>query len=197
MTLTTAKRFTIAEYHRLAELGFFAASDRIELIRGEIVNMAAKGTAHEVCITRLVRSLSKIIGDLATLRCQSPLILLADSEPEPDFTIVQNRGDDYLNAHPQASDALLVIEISDSTLKHDQEIKLRLYAEAGITNYWIFNLADNHLEAYSHPLPELNGKFTYRLKEIFLSNQQIALPGFPELFLDLSQVFPQFDRSSV
>jgi len=67
MTLTTAKRFTIAEYHRLTELGFFTASDRLELIRGEIVNMAAKGTAHEVSITRLVRSLFKIIGDRATL----------------------------------------------------------------------------------------------------------------------------------
>jgi Uma2 family endonuclease len=191
MTLTTAKRFTIAEYHRLTELGFFTASDRLELIRGAIVNMAAKGTAHEVSITRLVRSLFKIIGDRATLRCQSPLSLLADSEPEPDFTIVENRDDDYLSAHPEASDTLLVIEISDSTLKYDREIKLPLYAEAGITNYWIFNLVDNHLEAYNQPLQEFNGNFNYRLKEIFLPNQAIALPNFPDLWLDLSTVFSQ------
>ncbi len=157
MAHTTLKRFTLAEYHRLAELGFFGEDDRVELIYGQIVEMAAKGTADEVCLTRLLRELPKLVGDgfanakgvRATLRCQSPIVLPPDNEPEPDFTIVQNRADDYLSSHPEAADALLVIEISDSSLSYDQEVKLPLYiemaggrfppplsAEASISDYW-------------------------------------------------------------
>jgi Uma2 family endonuclease len=128
MAAPTLKRFTLTEYHRLAELGFLGEDDRVELIHGQIVEMAAKGTAHEVCITRLLRELPKLVGDRATLRSQSPLILSQDNEPEPDFTIVQNRADDYLSSHPEPADVLLVIEISDSCLSYDQEFKLPLYA---------------------------------------------------------------------
>ncbi len=87
MAAPTLKRFTLTEYHRLAELGFLGEDDRVELIHGQIVEMAAKGTADEVCITRLLRELPKLVGDRATLRSQSPLILSQDNEPEPDFTI--------------------------------------------------------------------------------------------------------------
>lgn len=81
------KRFTIAEYHRLTELGFFGEGDRVELIKGELVNIAAKGTAHSVCETRLERELFKLLGERATLRGQQPIILPDDSEPEPDRAI--------------------------------------------------------------------------------------------------------------
>ena len=190
MTIATAKRFTVDEYHRLVDLGFLTETDRVELIWGEIIEMAAKGTAHEVCITRLVRELLKMLGDRATLRCQSPLIIGIDSEPEPDFTIVENRADDYLCAHPHPSDVLLVIEISDSTLKYDRDVKLSLYAEAGISDYWIFNLVDYRLETHGEPLRDLHGKFDYAVTRIFLPNQIVVLPSFPDLFLDLSRIFP-------
>lgn len=105
--------------------------------------MTAKGTAHKVCITRLLRELPKLIGDgfadaegvRATLRCQSPIVLPPDNEPEPYLTIVQNRADDYLSFHPELANSLLVIEISDSSLSYDQDVKLPIYAEAGISNY--------------------------------------------------------------
>lgn len=190
MTSFTLKRFTLAEYHRLAELGFIGEDDRVELIHGQIVKMSAKGTAHEVCITRLLRELPKLLGDRATLRCQSPLILPSDNEPEPDFTIVQNRADDYLSSHPEPADVLLVIEISDSSLSYDQEVKLPLYATAGICDYWIFNLVENYLEVYSEQYQDLQGKFGYGMKRIILLNVAIALPHFPDLLLDLSKVFP-------
>jgi Uma2 family endonuclease len=190
MSLTTAKRFTIAEYHRLAELGFFEENDRVELIKGEIIQMAAKGTPHSVCSTRLYRELFKLVVEEAILRGQEPIIIPDDSEPEPDLVIVRNRPDDYLEAHPSPSDVLLVIEISNSTLKYDQEVKLSVYAEAGISNYWIFNLVDNYLESYSEPYKDLQGKFGYRRKLIFLPNESVSLPYFPDLVLDLSKVFP-------
>ncbi|MBN3957614.1 Uma2 family endonuclease [Nostoc sp. NMS8] len=191
MSLTTAKRFTIAEYHRLAELGFFEDNDRVELIKGEIIQMAAKGTPHSVCSTRLYRELFKLILEEAILRGQEPIIIPDDTEPEPDLVIVRNRPDDYLEAHPSPSDVLLVIEISNSTLKYDQDIKLSVYAEASISDYWIFNLVDNYLESYSEPYKDLQGKFGYRRKLIFLPNESVNLPYFPDLVLDLSKVFPE------
>ncbi|MEG4209307.1 Uma2 family endonuclease [Microcoleus sp. Pol11C3] len=190
MSIATAKRFTIAEYHRLTELGFFSEDDRVELIKGELVNMAAKGTAHSVCETRLERELFKLLGERATLRGQQPIILPNDSEPEPDRAIVQNRPDDYLSCHPTAADILLLIEIADSSLNYDKQVKLPLYAEAGISDYWIFNLLEICLECYSEPYQNSQGQFGYRVKRIFLPNETVALPNFGDFSLDLSKVFP-------
>ncbi|WP_373529909.1 Uma2 family endonuclease [Nostoc sp.] len=190
MSFTTAKRFTIAEYHRLAELGFFEENKRVELIKGEIVQMAAKGTPHSVCQTRLARESYKLVGERATLRGQQPITLSNYSEPEPDRVIAKNRDDDYLANHPSPSDILLLIEIADSSLKYDQEEKLPIYAEAGISDYWIFNLVDNYLECYSEPYQALQGKFGYRRKLIYLPNESVNLPCFPDLFVNLSKIFP-------
>lgn len=190
MTITTAKRFTIEEYHRLTELGFFHEDDRIELIRGEIMQMAAKGTPHTTCCRNLLRELAALVAGLAELQCQDPITLPSNSEPEPDFAILRQREDNYLSAHPTPPDILLVIEIADSTLKYDQETKLSVYAEAGISDYWLFNLVEYHLETYSEPYQDLQGKFGYSTKQILLPNQTVALACFPELVLDLSKVFP-------
>ena len=188
--ITTAKRFTIDEYHRLADLGFFGEDDRVELIRGEIMQMAAKGTAHTTCCRNLLRELA----GQAELQCQDPITLSSNSEPEPDFAILRTRADNYLSAHPNPSDVLLVIEIADSSLSYDQEVKLLLYAEAGISDYWIFNLVENHLETYSEPYQELQGSFGYSVKRIILPNKAIALPCFSNLSLDLSRGFPDINR---
>ena len=191
MTLTRAKRFTIEEYHRLIDLGFLTENDRVELIRGEIMQMAAKGTPHTNCCRNSLRELAALVASRAELQCQDPIVLPSNSEPEPDFAILRKRGDNYRFALPNADDVLLVIEIADSTLKYDQEVKVPLYAEAGISDYWIFNLVKNHLEAYSNPYQELQGNFGYSMKRIVLPNQSIALPCFPDLSLDLSKVFPE------
>ncbi|NJM74373.1 MAG: Uma2 family endonuclease [Scytonema sp. RU_4_4] len=191
MTTTTAKRFTISEYDRLGELGFFSENDRVELINGEIIPMVSKGKPHSVCSTRLFRELFKLVGERGTLRGQEPIIIPDYNEPEPDRVIAQNRDDDYLSAHPSPADILLLIEIADSSLKYDQEVKLPIYAEAGISHYWIFNLVDNCLECYSEYYQDLQGKFGYRRKLIFLSNESVNIPCFPDLSLDFSKVFPK------
>lgn len=190
MSVANVKLFSIEDYHRLTKLGFFGTEERIELIHGQFVEMVAKGTAHEFCITRLNRELLKLLGNKATVRVQSPILLPPDSEPEPDFTIAANKTDDYLSAHPSAADILLIIEVSDSSLKYDREIKLPLYAEYGIIHYWIFNLLDNCLESYSEPYQKPQGDFSYRLKRIVPINEAIAFPSFPNLSLDLARVFP-------
>ncbi|MEG4915634.1 MULTISPECIES: Uma2 family endonuclease [unclassified Microcoleus] len=190
MTAVTAKRFSIAEYHRLGELGFFAPDDRVELIRGEIIIMAAKGTFHSVCNSLLLKKLYPLLEERAIVRGQEPIILSADSEPEPDVVIACNRSDNYLSSHPQPADILLVIEVSDSTLKYDRRTKLSLYAESGISDYWIFNLVDIQLEMHSEPYQKQRGGFDYRVKRVVLPNEVVVIPGFPDLSLDLSAVFP-------
>lgn len=190
MTIATTKRFTLEEYNRLAELGFFNEDNRVELVRGEIIQMIAKGTPHSVCGTRLNREIIKLIGDRATARMQEPLQLPPNSLPEPDYAVVQNRDDDYLTSHPAPEDVVIVIEISDSSLSYDQEIKLKLCAESGIQNYWIFNLRETILEIYTDPYQGTQGVFGYRLKQILLPTDQISLPGFQDIVLDLAKVFP-------
>ncbi|MEG4340890.1 Uma2 family endonuclease [Microcoleus sp. D3_18_C2] len=190
MTAVTAKRFSIAEYHRLGELGFFAPDERVELIRGEIIKMAAKGTFHSVCNSLLLKKLYPLLEERAIVRGQEPIILSADSEPEPDVVIARNRSDNYLSSHPEPADILLVIEVSDSTLKYDRRTKLSLYAESEISDYWIFNLVDIQLEMHSEPYQKQRGGFDYRVKRVVLPNEVVVIPGFPDLSLDLSAVFP-------
>jgi Uma2 family endonuclease len=196
MTLATAKRFTIEEYYRLIDLEMLQKDDRTELIEGEIIKMVAKGKPHAVCCRNLIRELSKLVGDRATLQCQDPIMLSNYSEPEPDLAIARNRDDNYLANHPTPEDILLVIEIADSSLEYDREIKLGLYAKSGITDYWIFNLIENQLEVYRHPYQKSqSNKFDYRQKQIFLPNETVALPGLADAILDLAKVFPDANFS--
>lgn len=196
MLSANIRRFTVEDYHWLTEKGFFAEDDRVELIRGQVVQMAAKGTAHEVCLNRLLKVLIKgFADDRAIVRCQSPIVLFDNSEPELDFSIVQYREDEYLTAHPAATDVILVIEISDSSLDYDRATKTPLYAEAGIYDYWIFNLQQNILETYCEPYQNNDGEFGYRLKRIVLPNETIVLPNFSDLVIDLVNIFPPVGRS--
>ncbi len=191
MKTNTNKHFSLEEYHRLTEIGFLKEDDRLELIRGEIQQMAAKGTPHRVCCTRLIRELSKLLEDGATLQCQDPILLPSSSEPEPDITILKNREDDYLSGHPTPKDIILIIEIADSSLNYDREIKLPLYAEAEINNYWLFNLVEQQLEIYTQPYQKVNGDYGYSKKEIYLPQQTVALPDFTDLILELNKIFPE------
>ncbi|MBD2680239.1 MULTISPECIES: Uma2 family endonuclease [Nostoc] len=197
MSVVTPKRFTIEEYHQLIELGFLKEGDRIELIRGELIQMVAKGTPHTFCATRLCRQLDRLLGDRAVVRCQEPIILPSNSEPEPDVAIARGDEVDYLAHHPYPEDIFLVVEISDSTLDYDQTKKLELYAEAGITNYWIVNLNARQLEHYSQPYQNAQGKFNYLSKQIYLPNEKVGIPGFENTLLDLTRIFPKGTGSTL
>ena len=125
MSIAQAKRFTLAEYHKLAELGFFHEDDHIELINGEIIQMVAKGRVHETCLRKLLKELPKLVGDRAILQTQAPITIPPNSEPEPDFAILKNSLDDYASAHPQPTDVLLVIEVASTcAFKSPDSLKL-------------------------------------------------------------------------
>lgn len=190
MLAATRRKFSVDEYHQLVDLGFFTENDRIELIRGEIIEMAPKRTPHSVCNSLLWKQLYELIGKQVEIRVQEPITLLSNSEPEPDVVIAKKKADNYLSAHPTVEDIILVIEISDSTLKYDRETKLSLYAEAGIDNYWIIDLVDNYLEVYSNPFSDEQARYCYRNKSIILPNEDIKLPGFKQVTLKLATIFP-------
>ena len=189
MVITTRK-FTVDEYHRLIDGGIFAEKENIELIRGEIIKMSPKRTPHSVCNYLLLKTLTILLNDIAIVRGQEPIFIPPNSEPEPDVVIAVNKDDNYLSSHPTPNDILLVVEISDSTLQYDRETKLPLYAEAGINTYWIINLSDRHLEAYTQAFCDAKGKFAYRSKQIVLADETITIPSFDKLAIDLAKVFP-------
>jgi Uma2 family endonuclease len=190
MNVVTPKRFTLDEYHRLIKLGFLTEENRVELIQGELIQMTAKGTPHTVCSSILCRLLDRILGDQVVIRGQDPITISNHSEPEPDIVLARGKDEDYLSHHPYPEDILLVVEISDSTLIYDQTTKLKLYAESGISHYWVVNLNARQLECYHQPYKDAQGEFGYLSKQVFLPEQSVKVPDFEDCLLDLSRIFP-------
>ncbi|RMH90903.1 MAG: Uma2 family endonuclease [Calditrichaeota bacterium] len=152
MTLKVAhKRFTVEEFYRMGEAGIFTEDDRVELIEGEIIEMSPIGKRHAVCVARL----TGLFGQLAEKRfivwVQNPLPLNAYSEPQPDITLLKFRSDFYAQKDIEPADVLLIIEVSDTTLEYDREVKIPLYARAGIPESWVIDLAHEAVEVYSQP----------------------------------------------
>jgi Uma2 family endonuclease len=143
-------RFTVGQYHRLISKGILTANDRVELLRGVIINKMSRNPPHDNAITRLNRRLLRLLPDDWLLLVQSA-VTLKDSEPEPDFAIVRGPENAYTNRKPGGRDTLLIIEVADSTLLPDRRDKTILYAQARIPQYWIVNLVYRRLEVFTHP----------------------------------------------
>jgi Uma2 family endonuclease len=148
----TRHRFSVGQYEEMVESGILTEDDHVELLRGEVVDKMPIGPAHSACVKRLNRLFQQRIGTAAIIAVQDP-IRTSDSEPEPDLALLKPRDDFYSEATPGSEDVLLVVEVSDSTLENDRTLKLEIYAEAGIPEYWIVNLVDNCLEVHRHPSP--------------------------------------------
>jgi Uma2 family endonuclease len=152
----TRHRFTVEQYHEMIQHGIFKEDEPIELIRGEIIKKLPIGNPHAATVNRLNRLLSNRMQDDAMLSIQNP-ILLADSEPEPDVAVLIYREDLYASRRPSAEDVLLLVEVADSSLAYDRNIKGAVYAEAGISEYWIVNLNQATVEVYLDP--QADGRF--------------------------------------
>ena len=150
MSVQVAKHsFTVAQYERMGEAGILSENDRVELIEGEIVEMSPIGERHAACVDALSEMLREKLQRSVTIRAQNPVRLGEYSEPQPDVAILKRREDFYRNAHPTPADVLLLIEVSDATLEYDRQIKVPLYARAGVPEVWIVNLADERIETYA------------------------------------------------
>ncbi|QIN79442.1 Uma2 family endonuclease [Rubrobacter marinus] len=145
----TRRLFTADEFHKMAEAGILHEDDRIELIEGELIEMAAIGTRHFACVNTLTRLLVRTVGDAAIVSVQNPVALRSDSEPQPDLVVLE--GKDYRDALPGPEDVLLLIEVSDTTLRYDRETKLPLYARSGVREAWIVDLNNGAVERHTEP----------------------------------------------
>jgi Uma2 family endonuclease len=135
------------EFEKLVSLGLLG-EERVELLGGVIIEMSPQNPRHAAVIERLTRALGRIAGDRASVRVQLPFVASEDSLPEPDVALVPPG--DYDSAHPSA--ALLLVEVSDASLRKDRLLKAELYARAGVPEYWIVNLTERCIEAYSLPV---------------------------------------------
>ncbi len=144
-------RWSTTKYNQLVEAGILSPEDRVELLDGQIVFMSPSKSRHAGFIDRLNNFLSPLLGKDYIIRVQNPVWLDEYSEPEPDIAVLNFKSSFYTDQHPQPEDIVLVVEISDTSLARDREIKIPLYARAGIPEYWIVNLIDNRVEQYTEP----------------------------------------------
>ncbi len=144
------RRFSVAEYHRLGEVGVLTEQDRVELIEGWIVNKMNRNPQHDWCLHQCLSIWQKYLPAEFLIRIQSASTT-SDSEPEPDLAIVTGPAERYRQTRPAAADVQLVIEVSESSLRYDQTVKSRVYARAGIPAYWVINLVQRQIELYGRP----------------------------------------------
>ena len=145
------RRFTVDEYHRMAETGILAEDDRVELLDGEIVEMSPIGSRHAATVTRLEHLFHRLVRDRAIVRGQNPVRLDRYSEPEPDIALVTPRADFYAAEHPTPRDVLLIVEVADTSLRYDRHTKLPSYARAGIPEAWLVDLTADRVERHREP----------------------------------------------
>ncbi len=167
--------FTVQEYHLMNEAGVFGEDDRVELIEGEIIQMAAIGTRHASCVKRLIAVFYDLERRRAIIGVQDPIQLTERTEPQPDVVLLQPRADYYETAHPIPSEVLLLVEVSDSTVNFDRDVKVPNYARSGIQEVWLWDLEANRLEVYREPTA--NG---YTSIQRFERGEIVAPLAFPD-----------------
>jgi len=177
-------KFTIQQYHLMYEAGVFPEGDRFELINGEITKMSLIGRRHTACIIRLDRLIQIKLSDRVMVSVQNSIRLDDNSEPQPDLAILKLRDDFYEEGLPTPSDILLIIEVADSTLAYDRDVKMPLYAAAGIPEMWLFDINKKAIEGYS--LPSSSG---YKQMRRYEADDTLAMIAFPDVIFNWEELF--------
>jgi Uma2 family endonuclease len=180
----TRHRLTVEQYHRMGEAGVFETDARVELIEGEVIDMAPIGSRHWAIVNRLNLLFVQAVGERAIVSVQSSLRLDPQSEPEPDLALLKPREDFYAGALPSGRDALLVIEVADTTAAFDLKIKARLYALHGVPTYWVVDLPGGMLHTFVSPQGE-----AYTIAGATATPGLMPLPGLADCVVDLSGLF--------
>ena len=175
--------FNVEQYYRLAGVGVLKPDDRVELIEGEIVKMSPIGSPHAACVTRGNRLFQNTFAQRAVIWVQNPVRLSDFSEPVPDVALLKPRDDFYAEHLPTGEDVLLIIEVSDSTILSDRNVKMPLYARAGIPEAWLVNLPKKMIEVY---YDVTDGRYRKCLK--FKRGEVLVSPTVPALSLKVSEI---------
>lgn len=178
------RKFTVEQYHKMVESGILTEDERVQLIRGEIIEMSPIGTKHAACVNRLVNLLVQLLGKRIILASQNPVALNENSEPQPDVALLKPRDDFYATAHPQPQDILLLIEVADSTVVYDREVKIPLYAEANIIQVWLVDVNEQIVEVYQQPTAA-----GYQLLQKFTRGESLSITALPDVNISVDEIF--------
>lgn len=177
-------RLTVHDYHRMAEVGVLGPEARVELIEGEIIDMAPIGNDHQSIVDRLNRTLVRAVGDEAIVRVQGSIRLSQWSEPGPDLVLLAPRQDFYRSEFASATDTLLVIEVSDSTLRYDRDRKAPLYGRHGVPEVWVVDVQGQALLVYGDLR---DGQ--YERHVTLAPPAQVAVTALPRVVVDVASLF--------
>jgi Uma2 family endonuclease len=192
MTIAAELRsLSVQDYHRMVEAGILSADERVELIEGQLYTMAAKGTAHSAAITRIDRVLSQRLAGRALLRFQDPVQLNDFSEPEPDVAIVHLDPLDYEDHHPTPTEIFWLIEVADSTLRRDRDLKIPVYGHSGIQEYWILDVQERCLYVFQDPKQD-----GYGTEQKLLEQDSIAPLAFPDCRIQVGEFLQSSAQAS-
>lgn len=175
--------FTVDDYYKMAESGILREDDRVELIDGEIIQMAPIGPGHFGHVNRFGRRHARLFEDRATISVQNPIRLGEKCEPGPDIALLVSRDDDYVSGLPGPAEVLLLIEVADSSLVYDRQTKAPMYARAGIVELWIVNLIDRVVEVYRDPSPR-----GYLTVLVARRGDQLQPLAFPDISIAVDDV---------
>ena len=175
-------RFSVDEYYKMIELGMLKDYEKAEIIDGELIQQMTIGDKHASVVNILNRFFIKNVSDSILVSVQNPLRISDYNEPEPDIVLSDLTKYDG-KRHPRPEEVILVVEVSDATLKYDRDVKLPLYAESGIKEVWIINLKKNIVEIHQNPFNDI-----YQTVKIYKSGETIDLPSFPDLKLKVDEI---------
>lgn len=178
------RRLTADEYERMGEAGILHEDERVELIEGELIQMAAMGTPHVSCVLRLTHVFGRHAGNRMIVSVQNSFRLSDFSALEPDIVLVRYRDDFYAAVLPRPDDVLLIIEVADTSLRYDRDVKLPLYAAAGIPEVWIVDLQRRRVTVYREPTPE-----GYQQVIPHTRRARLSPLAFPDLQLSWEDIF--------
>ena len=182
--LLVRHKLTVADIHRMLDAGILHEGDRVELIDGQLLDMAPIGSDHATTVDRLTKALVLACGDRAIVRVQNPVRLDDLNEPQPDFSILRPRPDGYRKGHPGPADVLLLVEVADSSLRFDRRVRLPLYARSGIPEVWIADLQRRVLETHRTPVDG-----TYADTAQHEPGGRVSPAFLPEAVLTLAGIF--------
>lgn len=170
------RQFSITDIDQMVASGILAEDEHVELIQGQLIKQSPPGILHAACVDRLNKLFSRQVANDILISVQNPMTINEILQPEPDVMLLSPRADFYTKARPTAPDVLLLVEVSDSSLAYDQEIKLPLYARAGVREVWLVNLPEQSIDCYSHPTAQ-----GYRLCERFFVGDTIQPDVMPNV----------------
>ena len=177
------RTFSVDDYYRMAEVGLLTEGERVELIEGEVIKMSPIGSRHAACVSRLNMLFTESMGRQAIVSVQNPVRLDEYNEPEPDVAVLRPRADFYAAGHPTPPDVLLLVEVADTSIEYDRQVKAPLCARAGVAEVWLVDLTSDVVEIYAQP-----DEGTYRSRRRVGRGESVAAGSLANLSVAVDEV---------